>query len=105
MQSELLFLSKFRQQPAAMSHPTHRAKRLARADHPGKWGEALQVAFTYTEPLTWYEYVYDFACLAPDVDIVLVSNGFINPEPLEKLLPFIKAMNIDLKSIRDEFYH
>lgn len=63
-----------------------------------------QVAFTYTEPLTWYEYIYDFAQLAPEVDIVLVTNGFINPEPLEELLPFIKAMNIDLKSIRPEFY-
>ena len=66
--------------------------------------EAPQVAFTYTEPLTWYEYIHDFARLAPEVDIVLVSNGFINPEPLEQLLGKIKAMNIDLKSIRPEFY-
>ncbi|MDD3144425.1 MAG: radical SAM protein, partial [Candidatus Cloacimonetes bacterium] len=63
-----------------------------------------QVAFTYTEPLTWYEYIYDFARLAPEVDIVLVTNGFINPEPLDELLPHVKAMNIDLKSIRPEFY-
>lgn len=63
-----------------------------------------QVAFTYTEPLTWFEYIYDFAQLAPDVDIVLISNGFINPEPLNQLLPFVKAMNIDLKSIRSQFY-
>ena len=63
-----------------------------------------QVAFTYTEPLTWFEYIYDFARLAPDVDIVLISNGFINLEPLKQLLPFVKAMNIDLKSIRDKFY-
>lgn len=66
--------------------------------------EAPQVAFTYTEPLTWYEYIYDFALLAPEVDIVLVTNGFINPEPLYLLLPYVKAMNIDLKSIRPEFY-
>ena len=64
----------------------------------------LQVAFTYTEPLTWYEYVYDFARQAPEVDIVLVTNGFINPKPLDELLPHIKAMNIDLKSIRPDFY-
>ncbi len=63
-----------------------------------------QIAFTYTEPFTWYEYIYDFACLAEDTDIVLVTNGFINPEPLEKILPDIKAMNIDLKSINPEFY-
>ena len=66
--------------------------------------EPRQVAFTYTEPLTWYEYIYDFAQLAPEVDIVLVTNGFINPEPLDELLPYIKAMNIDLKAIRPEFY-
>ncbi|HNT51970.1 MAG TPA: AmmeMemoRadiSam system radical SAM enzyme, partial [Candidatus Syntrophosphaera sp.] len=63
-----------------------------------------QVAFTYTEPFTWYEYIYDFAQLAPECDIVLVTNGFINPEPLRQLLPRIKALNIDLKSIRNEFY-
>ncbi|MBW6514973.1 MAG: AmmeMemoRadiSam system radical SAM enzyme, partial [Candidatus Syntrophosphaera sp.] len=63
-----------------------------------------QVAFTYTEPFTWYEYIYDFALLAKDTDIILVTNGFINPQPLKKLLPYVKAMNIDLKSIRPEYY-
>lgn len=63
-----------------------------------------QVAFTYTEPLTWYEFILDFARLAPETDIVLVSNGYINPGPLQKLLPYLKAMNIDLKSIRETFY-
>ncbi len=63
-----------------------------------------QVAFTYTEPLTWYEYIMDFAAALPDLDIVLVTNGFIASEPLEELLPHVSAMNIDLKSIRDEFY-
>ncbi|HOY84186.1 MAG: AmmeMemoRadiSam system radical SAM enzyme [Candidatus Cloacimonetes bacterium] len=66
--------------------------------------EARQVAFTYTEPLTWYEYIYDFAQLAREVDIVLVTNAFIDPEPLDELLPYVKAMNIDLKSMRTEFY-
>ncbi len=67
-------------------------------------GLAPQVAFTYTEPLTWFEYIYDFAQIAPEMKIVLVSNGFINPEPLDQLLPFVKAMNIDLKSMSDQFY-
>ncbi len=65
---------------------------------------ALQVAFTYTEPFTWYEYIHDFAQVAADIDIVLVTNGFINPDPLKEILPFVKAMNIDLKSIKAEFY-
>ena len=63
-----------------------------------------QVAFTYTEPLTWFEYITDFADQAPDTDIVLVTNGFVNPKPLEALLPRVKAMNIDLKAMDDEFY-
>lgn len=63
-----------------------------------------QVAFTYTEPFTWYEYIHDFAALARDVDIVLVTNGFVNPVPLAQILPYISAINIDLKSIKPEFY-
>lgn len=63
-----------------------------------------QVAFTYTEPFTWYEYIYDFAKIAKDTDIVMVTNGYINPVPLKELMPNIRAMNIDLKSIRNEFY-
>ena len=63
-----------------------------------------QVAFTYTEPFTWYEYIYDFAKIARDTDIVMVTNGYINPAPLKELMPYIRAMNIDLKSIRNEFY-
>jgi pyruvate formate lyase activating enzyme len=63
-----------------------------------------QVAFTYTEPFTWYEYIYDFTDIVSDVDIILVTNGYVNPEPFAKLAPRIKAMNIDLKSSRAEFY-
>lgn len=63
-----------------------------------------QIAFTYTEPLTWYEFIYDFASIYRDVDVVLISNGFINEEPLKKLLPYVAAFNIDLKSFNDNFY-
>ena len=35
---------------------------------------------------------------------MLVTNGSVNPEPLEELLPFIDAMNIDVKSMDPEFY-
>ena len=70
----------------------------------GEYSSLRQVAFTYTEPLTWYEYIYDFATRYPDTDVVLISNGFINPAPLAELLPHIKALNIDLKSGTKEFY-
>jgi pyruvate formate lyase activating enzyme len=64
------------------------------------------VAFTYNEPLVWFEYVLDTARLlhAAGKAVVLVTNGMINPEPLAELLPLVDAMNIDLKSMRPEFY-
>jgi len=64
------------------------------------------ICYTYSEPLIWYEYVLDTAKLAKENNLknILVTNGFINREPLIKLLPFIDAMNIDLKSFRDSFY-
>lgn len=64
----------------------------------------MQLAFTYTEPLTWYEYILDFAAMYPEVKIALVSNGYLNPEPLAQLLPHISAMNIDIKGITEELY-
>lgn len=64
------------------------------------------IAYTYNEPFIWYEFVLETASLAKKAGLenVLVTNGYVSPGPLKKLLPFIDAMNIDLKSIRDEFY-
>ncbi|MFH1201792.1 MAG: AmmeMemoRadiSam system radical SAM enzyme [Candidatus Omnitrophota bacterium] len=64
------------------------------------------IAYTYNEPFIWYEFVYDTAKMARDqgLENVLVTNGFVNKEPLEKILPLIDAMNIDLKSIDELFY-
>lgn len=68
----------------------------------------IGVAFTYNEPSIWYEYVYDCSKLLKETDlnkaVVLVTNGYINEEPLRKLLPYTDAMNIDLKSYSNEFY-
>lgn len=64
------------------------------------------VAFTYTEPLTWFEYLLD-ACpelRAAGVKTILVTNGMIEPGPLAELLPHVDAMNVDLKAMRPEFY-
>jgi pyruvate formate lyase activating enzyme len=67
---------------------------------------SMGVAYTYTEPLIWFEYLIDSAKLlkAAGLAIVLVSNGYINEEPARELLPLVDAANIDLKSIRPEFY-
>src|SRR3989344_3123546 len=64
------------------------------------------ISFSYTEPTIFYEYMLDIAKLAKKecMKCVMVTNGFINPEPLKKLLPYIDAFNIDLKSINDKFY-
>jgi pyruvate formate lyase activating enzyme len=66
----------------------------------------IGVAFTYNEPLVGYEYVYDCAALNREKGLksVLVTNGFINEQPLLRLLTNIDAMNIDLKSFSEEFY-
>lgn len=63
-----------------------------------------RIALTYTEPFTWYEFIHDLAAEIPDLKIVLITNGFIMDEPLSEILPKIDAMNIDIKSINDEFY-
>lgn len=67
------------------------------------------VAFTYNEPFMWYEYIYEASKeikeKIPDANIVIVTNGYINKEPLLKLLPYVDAMNIDLKGYTNRYYN
>jgi len=67
---------------------------------------SIGVAFTYSEPLMWYETILEAAPALKNAGyaVVLVTNGFIEEEPLRKLLPYVDAMNIDYKSSDDEFY-
>ena len=64
------------------------------------------IAYTYTEPTIYYEYAFDTAKLASEVGLlnVFVTNGYINPDPLMKIKPYLHAANVDLKSFRDDFY-
>ncbi|MGB9661832.1 MAG: AmmeMemoRadiSam system radical SAM enzyme [Moorellaceae bacterium] len=64
------------------------------------------VAYTYSEPVVWFEFVLDAAKVVRQKGLknVLVTNGFIRPEPLEELLPVIDAFNIDVKGFNREFY-
>ena len=66
----------------------------------------IGVAYTYNEPLVGYEYVLDCARLVREAGLcnVLVTNGYVCPEPLDALLPLIDAMNIDLKGFTQAFY-
>ena len=69
-------------------------------------GGSIGVAFTYTEPLLWFEYLKDVAPMLRKSGLksVLVTNGFLNDEPARELAPLIDGFNVDLKSIRDDFY-
>jgi pyruvate formate lyase activating enzyme len=64
------------------------------------------IAYTYSEPTTFYEYAFDTATLARKKKIknVWKSNGYINEEPLRKLCKVMDAANIDLKSFDDDTY-
>lgn len=64
------------------------------------------ISFTYSEPTVFYEYTLDIAKLArkKGIKTTIISNGYINKEPLEKLLPYIDAIKIDLKGFNDKYY-
>ncbi len=85
--------------------PTREVTAIELADVAQQHG-STGIAYTYTEPLMWYEFVRD--CGAEfhkrGMANILVTNGYINPEPFAKLIPLIDAMNVDLKSMDDSFY-
>jgi len=85
--------------------PTRRVEPDRAADL-AQQSRSIGIAYTYSEPLVWFEYVLDCARLARGKGLknVLVTNGLINPEPLQSLLPWIDALNIDVKSMSEEFY-
>jgi len=66
----------------------------------------LSLAYTYTDPIIFYEYTYDTAKLAKSSGLhnVLVTAGYINEEPWKRLLKYVDAANIDLKGISEDFY-
>ena len=64
------------------------------------------ISYTYTEPTIYFELAYDTARIAAESGLknVFVSNGYITPEALRKIKPYLHAANIDLKGYTDEFY-
>jgi pyruvate formate lyase activating enzyme len=64
------------------------------------------IAYTYSEPTSFYEYVFETGTLAKKAGIknIMKSNGYINPEPLKKLCSVIDAANIDLKAFSESTY-
>ena len=71
-----------------------------------KLSNCESIAYTYTEPTIFFEYALDIAKLARKEGIknVFVTNGYITPEALQEISPYLDAANIDLKSFSDEFY-
>ena len=69
-------------------------------------GNCRSIAYTYSEPVTFYEYVLETSKLARAAGIknIMVSNGYINKEPLKELCRYIDGANIDLKSFSDSTY-
>jgi len=68
--------------------------------------KSMGLAYTYAEPFIWFEYLMDACKLAHENKLynVFVTNGYVNPEPLQEIMPYIDALNIDIKSMRPDFY-
>ncbi|MCE5277076.1 MAG: AmmeMemoRadiSam system radical SAM enzyme [Planctomycetaceae bacterium] len=64
------------------------------------------ISYTYTEPTVFFELAYDTAVLAREAGIgnCFVSNGYLTPLAVEKIAPYLDAINVDLKAFRDETY-
>lgn len=81
-------------------------EELARTSRERQSQGNIGVAYTYNEPIIFYEYVYDTAQIVHEngQKNVMVTNGTIQPEPLADILPYIDAMNVDVKSMDNAFY-
>ncbi|MFC1487797.1 AmmeMemoRadiSam system radical SAM enzyme [Thermoproteota archaeon] len=71
-----------------------------------KRSNCVSIAYTYSEPTIFFEYAYDVARIAKKEGLknIFVTNGYITPEALHEIAPYLDAVNIDLKSFSDDFY-
>jgi len=94
------------QADAATSYLSPAAAAQLAGGRPRAGRQSIGIAYTYSEPMVWWEYVHDTALAVRQAGLVnvLVTNGFVEPEPLAELLPQIDAMNIDVKAFADGFY-
>ena len=101
--------------PICCSHQLLNNTGSGRALYPGELAEIadqlrsrdnIGLAFAYTEPVVAYEYVLDSFIEAKKYDLktLISTNGMINAEPLAGLLTYLDAVNLDIKSIRPEYY-
>jgi len=64
------------------------------------------IAYTYTEPTIFFEYAYDTAVLAREAGLanIFITNGYMTEQMLERIAPYLDAVNVDLKAFKDETY-
>jgi pyruvate formate lyase activating enzyme len=67
---------------------------------------SASIAYTYSEPISFYEYMFDTAQAARlnGIANLMITNGYINTEPLLKLCTVLDAANVNLKSFSDDIY-
>lgn len=67
---------------------------------------AVSMAYTYSEPVVFYEFMTDVAeaCRSLGLNNLLISNGFIQADPMKRLLPLLSAVKIDFKGFSEDFY-
>ncbi|WP_207708799.1 AmmeMemoRadiSam system radical SAM enzyme [Heliobacterium mobile] len=84
--------------------PPEEALRLA--EETKVYGN-IGIAYTYSEPSVWYEYIIDTAPLIHEAGMknVLVTNGYLEAEPIKDMLPYIDAVNLDIKGFTEDYYH
>lgn len=65
------------------------------------------IAWTYNEPTIWHEYTYECAKLAKEAGLgtIYVTNGYMTPDALRHIAPYLDAANIDIKAFTEKFYH
>lgn len=71
-----------------------------------KQKQVPNLAYTYSEPTIFYEYMYDISELGRKEGLrsVMITGGYIEEQPLKELMPQLAAIKVDLKSIRDDYY-
>ncbi len=72
-------------------------------DYSGK-SHSIGVAYSFTEPLIWYEFLIDSMRKLKGIGQknVLITNGYLNQKPIEDIIPYTDAMNISVKSMRED---
>jgi len=95
-------MSKSREMDTLQSSATPQAIAQSAVNH-----HCRSVAFTYNDPVIFYEYAVDtsIACHESGVKTVAVTAGYINDSALEGFFQHVDAVNVDLKGFSESFYH